>query len=233
MPSPLGLELAAIVMRRLDERAGLWFSVEYQQVQPGLRRTAFLETLAETTPRLGRQPIDYTPEERESLLRAKIVLIPPHLRLDEAGAAALWLEGLAGLGATDCIRMIHDVFYRGTMDQRCLLLKFLYHLPDPSRFVDLAMEAVYGQSQDVKRSLLLDNPYPVEYLPDSSWASAVGVAVREGIPLDPIYGLTDRLIPPVLREIEQFVAEMRRFRRPVSSQITKLLELASSDRHQG
>ncbi|NUN13709.1 MAG: hypothetical protein HUU55_08730 [Myxococcales bacterium] len=228
MPSPLALELAAIVMRRADERAGLWFAAQYQQVHPGLRRTAFLETLAETTPRLGRHKVDYSPEERQGLLRANIVVIPPTLRLDEAGAAALWLEGLAGMGATDCVGLVHDVFYRGTMDQRCTLLKFLHHLPDPGRFVDLAMEAVFGSSQDVKKSLILDNPYPVTHLPDSSWAALVGVVAREAIPFDPIYGLPNRLIPPVVKELEQYIGELRRFRKPVPAPISQLLETARS-----
>lgn len=199
----------AILIDLLDRRHPGWF------VQA--TRAEFVQAFAGAARRLGRAPLSLTPEERAALVAAGIDWPLDHWGLDELGRVCL----LHAAGE----QHVEEAFYSGDIRERQAVLKLLPLLPEPPRFVPLAVEACRTNIKDVFDSLALDNPFPGRYFPEPSFNQMVLKSLFIGSPLGRVLGLAGRVTPELLRMADDYAAERRAAGRAVPPDIELLRRL--------
>ncbi len=90
------------------------------------------------------------------------------------------------------VKAIEALFGTADMGEQVALYGALALLPHPEHFVARASEGVRTNIGDVLEAIMLHNPYPAMFLPESAWNQLVLKAVFTGKPLYKIWGLDER-----------------------------------------
>jgi hypothetical protein len=170
---------------------------------------------------LGNEPCALAHEERLALFADE----PPFCEgrpLHEVGRAALLLSALASLPPTAHAELVDELFLRGDSAEREAVLRALPLLPDPSRFLDTAVEACRTNVQTVFEAIACGNPYPARVFPESNFNQMVMKAVFLGVSLRRIAGLPDRVTPALASMAADYVRERTAAGRPVSDELALL-----------
>jgi hypothetical protein len=142
----------------------------------------------------------WPPCATEAALARIALLAAPGTTIDEADAAAL--------------------FRAGDNDERVAILRALPLLPDPARFLDLAVDACRTNVVSIFEAIACDNPYPAAHFPDLNFNQLALKTVFLGLPLARILGLGDRRTPELARMADDYAAERRAAGRPVPADLT-------------
>ncbi|HWB79144.1 MAG TPA: EboA domain-containing protein [Nannocystaceae bacterium] len=135
---------------------------------------------------------------------------------------------LAALGERDPeqqVALVEQLYRTGELDEQRSVLRMLDRLPDPARFVALAIEACRTNAVEVFAALANDNPYPARWLPDAALCQLVLKAIFIGVPIDRIVGLAARVDAEMLRMVEGYASERRAAGRPVPDDVAKVIAL--------
>lgn len=128
---------------------------------------------------------------------------------DEAGRGALVLATVATLDAGDHVAFVRDAIRRGDNRERQAVLRVLAHLPEPARFVELAIDACRTNVQSVFEAIACDNPYPARHFPDPAFDQMVLKALFVGAPVARIVDLQTRITDELVRMVEAYASERR------------------------
>jgi hypothetical protein len=139
----------------------------------------------------------------------------PATGADECGRAALVLAAIAGLEAADHVPFIRDLIRRGDARERQAVLRVLAGLPEPARFVELAIDACRTNVQSVFEAIACDNAYPGQHFPEAAFNQMVMKALFVGAPIKGIVGLSARVTDELTRMVEAYESERRAAGRPV------------------
>lgn len=142
-----------------------------------------------------------------------------------AGTArtALLLETLDGAPPDEGVLLVEETFSTGDNDEREALLSALTLLPDPSRFVALAVEACRTNVRSVFVAISCGNSYPAEHFPEAAFNQMVLKALFLGVPVARIAGLDRRTNPELVRMVEAYRSERIAAGRDVPEDIARLL----------
>ena len=123
------------------------------------------------------------------LLEETGLLIPRGWPLSGVGRAALLDVMMRGLERAERLALAQGVFKTGDNDERAALLRALSILPEPERFVDLAIDACRTHVQTVFEAIACENPYPSRYFPEHNFNQMVLKAFFTGVAVKRIEGL--------------------------------------------
>ncbi|HET6521196.1 MAG TPA: EboA domain-containing protein [Geminicoccaceae bacterium] len=206
--------LKGIVARAADAPSRDWF----QGVWPA-------ESPAPTTARLraafagvGRRLADAAPELDDPTRRRLVEAGAPGAagwRLRDFARAALLARALDVLPPESHPAVVRELFRRGDYREQAAVLRALPLLPEPARFLDLAVEACRTNVLDVFEAIACDNPYPAAHFPGANFNQMVVKALFVGAPLARVRGLADRDTPELRRMVGDFASERRAAGRPV------------------
>ncbi len=135
------------------------------------------------------------------------------------GRATLLLRATECLPAEDHTGFIREVYQRGDNDERRPLLRALSILPDPPRYLEIAIEACRTNVQPVFEAIACENPYPVHYIPDRNFNHLVLKALFTGVRLRRVVGLERRRTSDLIRMAEDYASERRAAGRSVPEDI--------------
>lgn len=108
-----------------------------------------------------------------------------------------------------------ELWAHGDNRERQAVLKALPLLPEPARFVALAIEACRSNVLTVFEAIACENPYPAQHFPELHYNQMALKAAFNGIALARIVGLAARRNPELSRMATDFAAERRAAGRPV------------------
>lgn len=191
--------LVAVVARHADDPAWLERSLG-QPFAPGF---------AAAGRRLGRAPI--TEEDARSIP----IPWPAGTGVDECGRAALVATAVDALPADQHVGFVRDLIRRGEVRERQAVLRVLAGLPDPARFVDVAIDACRTNVHSVFEAIACDNAYPAAHFPPEPFAQLVLKALFVGAPVGRIVELRRRIDDNLVRMVEAYASERRAAGRPV------------------
>lgn len=134
---------------------------------------------------------------------------------DECGRAALVLAAVGSLEAAEHVTLVRDLIRRGEVRERQAVLRVLAALPDPARFVDLAVDACRTNVQSVFEAIACDNAYPARYFPDAAFNQMALKALFIGAPVSRIVELERRTTDELARMVLAYASERRAAGRPV------------------
>jgi hypothetical protein len=199
-------DLLAVVERRAPGEAG-WL-----RDRLAFDRAGFPPTFAAAGRMLGRSPID------DDAARIRIPW-PATSGVDECGRGALVLSAISALPAEEHVALVQDLFRRGEVRERQAVLRVLAGLPEPERFVGVAIDAFRTNVQPVFEALACDNAFPARYLPDHAFDQLVLKCLFLGAPLGRVHGLATRITDELARMVEAYASERRAAGRSVPDDV--------------
>lgn len=126
---------------------------------------------------------------------------------DECGRAALVLAAVAALPGDRHVGFVRDLIRRGEVRERQAVLRVLAALPEPARFVDVAVDACRSNVETVFRAIACDNDYPARHFPAPAFDQMVLKALFIGAPVAQIAGLAERTTVETVRMVDAYVSE--------------------------
>jgi len=148
----------------------------------------------------------------------------PRTGADEVGRAALVLGAVAVLPPDQHVTFVRDLLRRGEVRERHAVLRVLAGLPEPVRFLDLAIDAFRTNVQSVFEALACDNAYPARYFTSAQFAQLVIKALLTGAPVGRIHELSSRIDAELVRMVEAYASERRAAGRPVPEDAKLILQ---------
>jgi hypothetical protein len=132
------------------------------------------------------------------------------------------------LSSSDHTELVRLCFFRGDNRERTAVLRALPLLPEPERFVPLAVEACRTNVQTVFEAIACDNTFPARHFAEQSFNQMVLKALFNQAPVMRIEALETRITPELVRMVEAYASERRAAGRPVPDDLVSLLALAKT-----
>jgi hypothetical protein len=205
-PGDLITELVAIVARLAPPDGVTWLTGELVVGTRGIDRARFAAAFAAAGRRLGRAPIG---EAFAAKLSAVGLPWAAGGGTDECGRGALLLAEVGALDPAAHVPLVRDLLRRGEIRERQAVLRVLAGMPDPARFVELAIDAHRSNAQSVFEALACDNAYPARHFTDPAYFQMVLKVLFVGAPLARVIGLAERTTGELIRMVDGYASERR------------------------
>ena len=142
--------------------------------------------------------------------------------VEELGRVLLLIDAArrVGVGAAD---LVGECYRQGDGKEKRAVLRGLSLLPQPERFVDVAVNACRTSVQTVFEAIACENPYPERHFPDASFNQMVLKSLFVGTPLERIRGLAARTTDELRRMAQGYASERRAAGRSVPEDIDRFL----------
>lgn len=141
---------------------------------------------------------------------------------DEIARAFLLVAASTRVPTEEQVAWIDGTYRAGALRERTATLRALPLLPDPGRFLPIALDACRTSTQPVFEAIACENPYPAKHFSDASFAQLAMKAVFTGVALARILGLVSRRTPELARMAHDYAAERRAAGRDVPADLTLL-----------
>lgn len=183
--------------------------------------------IAQAPRKLGRAPLSLTAAEREAH-GLPALLEGPSWSLADLGRAALVLAAVERTAGPGQVELVGELVRRGELAEQASLLRAFSLLPEPSRFVDVAIDMCRTNAADVFAAIALENPYPADTFPEHNFNQMVLKALFIGLPIDRILGLERRANPELGRMVAAYASERQAAGRSVPDGLARVAELCPS-----
>lgn len=216
-PTSCGPALEAIVLAHAPPDQAVWFEKGLPPTQGELARGRFFGTYAGCSRRLS----DSTPLNADELavLQAHGAVSPQVHSVADLARAALLLRAFQRLDAEDRAALFKEAYQKGDNGEQVSTLRALCFLPEPSDFLETAVDATRTNVLQVFEALSSDNPYPSKYFPDLHFNQLVMKTLFMGLPVSKIAGYQTRVTPELVRMALDFASERRAAQREVPADI--------------
>lgn len=216
-----------------DPRAKAWLSAVQSAAHPDARawlerswflagaafsRAAFFGSYAGAARRFPGSVADLAPELRERLSESGIALPEAWALADLVRALLLW-HAVADSPGPQAVALCTEVFRRGDSAERAALLRALPLLPQPARFLELAIEACRSHVLEVFAAIACDNPFPAAHFPEPNFNQLAIKTLFVELPLDRVLGWRSRANAELRRMATDYAAERRAAGRPVPTDV--------------
>jgi hypothetical protein len=217
------LVLESWFLSRLPEAVRDWYARALTSARrDGVQSDSFLIPWSGCGRRLGRVPITIETPEVERL-RNGGAFVPAGWGMDEIGRAVLLLATVEGRPPERTAAAIDELYRKGELREQQAVLRVLAYLPDPTRYVALASEAVRNNVVSVLESLACDNTFPAAHMSELAFNQMVMKAIFNGLPLARVRGLDRRNGAELRRMVAGFASERRAAGRPVPGDLNLIL----------
>jgi hypothetical protein len=143
---------------------------------------------------------------------------------DEAARVLLLVEGMARIPPGDQLAWLEGLWRAGALRERQAVLRGLALLPEPARFLPIALDACRASTQPIFDAIACENPYPAAYFPESSFNHLVLKAVFTEVPLARILGLAGRRNADLARMAADYASERAAAGRPVPADLALVMD---------
>ena len=216
---------ADILWARVDGPARSWLERAWPAVDEGLTSVRFRAAFAG----LGRRLREYQlgDEDIQNLADAGVVGARGW-GIDAIARTALLLRALEILSSDRHRGFVRQVYLRGDYREQAAVLRSLPFLPEPERFLDLAVEACRTNVLDVFEGIACENTYPAAYFPEANFNQLVLKAIFMEVAVGRVAGLAGRVTVELQRMATDFADERRAASRAVPGDVDLIVNLAAS-----
>jgi hypothetical protein len=171
--------------------------------------------IAQAPRKLSRGPLALTSSERERAGLPARLEAPSAWQLADLGRVALLLRALEQAEPARQVALVHQLLRTGELGEQASLLRGFALLPEPARFVALAVDACRTNAASVFSAIALGNPYPAEQFAPLNFNQMVLKALFMGLPVTEILELESRATLELRRMVFAFASERRAAGRPI------------------
>ncbi|MBN8826978.1 MULTISPECIES: EboA domain-containing protein [unclassified Spirosoma] len=172
---------------------------------------------------VGKQPIEVPDDIAFSLERIRPGFTVAGWTLDRL-ARVWWLLQLPADDQTTYMKTITELFKAGELNELVALYSALPVLAYPEDWQFQATEGVRNNIGDVQSAIMLNNPYPADYLDELAWNQLVMKAFFTGKDITQITGLQERKNARLTHILTDYAAERRAAGRSLPASIELLLD---------
>jgi hypothetical protein len=224
VPSVRSGAYVACVAARAPSAARSWWERAADRVSPD-DDTGFAGAFAAAGRRLGAEAVRFAPNEQARLAEVGL-RAPGSWALDDLGRAALLVRAAERWPFEAHVRLASDLFLKGDNRERRAVLQTLSVLPEPARFVPLAVEACRTNVVPVFEAVACDNPLPAACFPDLHFHQMVLKAIFVGVAVGRIEGLERRAGAELARMANDYASERRAAGRVVPPDVATVVRMA-------
>lgn len=116
-------------------------------------------------------------------------------------------------------KVYRQLFETAALKELVALYSALPFLPEPEKYADRAAEGVRSNIGAVFEAVVLGNPYPAKFLPETSWNQMILKAVFTEKPLYAIEGIDERANEPLALMLVNYARERWAAGRAVSAEL--------------
>jgi hypothetical protein len=211
-----------LVSRRVSDGAG-WLR-GMGRASNGL--DAFLVALGRTSRHTSRSALDLKPDEIDRLRDVGVTWSLARWAVDDAARAALLLRAGETIDLSVQADLVDRGYQEGDTRQRLAVLRALPLLPEPERFLALAIDAARSGMAPLFEAIACENPYPAVHFPVLNFNQMVVHALMSGVALDRVEGLGARVTPELARMAREYAAERRAAGRSVPADVDQIVVAA-------
>ncbi|GAB4033846.1 EboA domain-containing protein [Spirosoma gilvum] len=171
---------------------------------------------------VGKQPVELPADLAFSLERIRPGFTVTGWTLDRL-ARVWWLLQLPADDQTTYVKTITELFKAGELNELVALYSALPVLAHPEAWQFQATEGVRNNIGDVQEAIMLQNPYPADYLDELAWNQLVMKAFFTGKDITQIIGLQERKNARLTQILTDYAAERRAAGRSLPANIELLL----------
>jgi hypothetical protein len=224
LPATAATGLLLDLARGATDAAGRsWLEAVMAGVRAPLDRGAFAAAYTVAARRVGKTAVAPAADVRARLESGGLPWPPDGRGADELARGALLLRASAVVAGGELEGLVHDVYQRGDTRERQAVLRTLPLLPEPGRFLPLAVDACRTSIQPLFEAIACENGYPAAHFPEPSFNQMVLKALFLGVPLARITGLPRRITGELRRMAADYASERRAAGRPVPADIGVLV----------
>jgi hypothetical protein len=125
--------------------------------------------------------------------------------------------------------LLTRVFETGDTQERTALLRALAVLPQPERFVALAIDACRSHVTAIFEAIACENAYPARVFPEPAFNQLVMKALFVEVPLERVVGWANRSNAELARMARDFEAERRAAGRRVPQDVGRILSTMENE----
>jgi hypothetical protein len=182
----------------------------------------FLIAFASAGRPLGKAPIALEPGEAARLASSGVSWPIDGWGTDELGRVLLLGAAFSAVPER-AASLLEACYARGDNRERQAVLRALGFVPEPGRFVALAVDACRTSVQTIFESIACENPFPANEFPDLNFNQMVLKAMFNGVALARIVRLGERAGADLARMAADYAAERRAAGRSVPADIDLVL----------
>jgi hypothetical protein len=212
-----------MVRAHAEPGAREWLAGALATARAPLDRTGFATAFALAARRAGRTEPRPTASDVARLQATGVTWPVAGWGLDGLCRTALLLHAAAALPPGELEALVEECFLGGDTRERQAVLRTLALLPDPERFVPLAVDACRTSVQPVFEAIACENPFPARHFPEASFNQMVLKAVFVEVAVGRILGLEARVTPELRRMAADYASERRAAGRSVPADVAVLL----------
>jgi hypothetical protein len=214
--------IKTVVLRSADPEPAAWFRGALNFGDAGVSAPRFRASFAGAGRHLGGATARLSPEQRAQLRQAGVGA-PERWQLDAFARAALLLHAVDMLPPERHPQFVRELYRRGDFREQAAVLQALILLPDPGRFVALAVEACRTNVRDVFEAIACETWYPARYFADANFNQMVIKAFFIGLAVSRIAGLERRNTAELRRMAADYASERRAAGRSVPDDLDHVL----------
>lgn len=197
---------------------------------PRFESESFTSAFAAATRRVGKRALEFGTRDLAQLRWTGGRDIPYTWTLDELLRALLLVRAASMLAPDVFQQLVEETYAYGDNRERRAVLRSFALLPQPERFVALAVEACRSSIEPLFEAVACENPYPAAYFPELNFNQMVLKALFIGVPLPRVMGLGRRITPELRRMAADYGSERRAAGRSAPPDIEWLCNQASVQR---
>lgn len=211
--------LSDLLAARASREGADWLAKALEAATAPVHENTLLGYYTGAGRRLGKRALELNEAEQARSDKLDPRLSLSHWGTDEA-ARALILLTLAENLPPDAFGEIARKFYElGDSREQQSWLRALSLLPDNGRFLATAVDACRTNIIPLFEAIACENPYPLSVFPENNYNQLVMKVMFNGLTLERIIGLEERLNPALSSMCNDFASEREAAGRPVPCDI--------------
>ncbi len=207
----------------VSERAregGAWL----ESLAQAARAEEFASAFANASRRTARAALALGPDDTRRLREVGVTWSITRWAVDDLARVALLLRASDVVDARAFQALVDFVYRQGDTRERQAVLRALPLLPEPQRFLAIAVDAARSGIPPLFEAIACENPYPASQFPALNFNHLVLHALITGVALDRVVGLGARVTPDLVRLANDYGAERRAAGRSVPADLEYITE---------
>lgn len=220
------------ISRQTVPQALAWLDKTLAQLRASAEAQSFYLAFGMAARQMGKNTLDLTDADLAEAHSLRPGFVPRHWTVLKASRVLLLLT-YPHAQPQVYLQTLNTLFNAADVNELEALYASLPLLPYPEQLRERCAEGIRTNIRPVLEAIVLDNPYPADYLAEEAWNQMVLKAVFNGLPLFRIHGFEKRRNAALARMLADFAHERWAAGRTLSPEVWRAVAPFLNDTNLG